>query len=376
MGFEITFLGASGGPVEGTTCSLLLKADDISYAEIINNNSLDDLVCIDAGSGLFALTQLIDNPLRNGHNRLLKCYEDALPLQDYCEAQISFPFTGLCEKNSSPFTISMQIFNCLRNYLITHPHMDHIASLVINSAAFSSKSPRNVYGSQYTVRSLKKHIFNGIIWPDLTKDDMIRLHERSFWESFSINNGRYNIEMLDLSHGELCSNDDPIVLDDTLDNCVHSMKTYVSSAFLLTDTRQRESVLVFGDFESDINSGLTKNNRIWNHIASRIVSGNPKLKAIVLECSNCITIAELYGHLMPSHLIFELKELNKICHRLNPDLQYPLSTIHIIINHVKETPNSPHDPRRKILHELNELNRKEDLGVKFSIALSGETFLI
>lgn len=53
---------------------------------------------------------------------------------------------------------------------VTHAHLDHIASipLMIDSVGESRHFPLTVYGSPETLRILRAHIFNWLIWPDFT----------------------------------------------------------------------------------------------------------------------------------------------------------------------------------------------------------------
>lgn len=53
---------------------------------------------------------------------------------------------------------------------ITHAHLDHIASipLLIDSVGESRGVPVTVYGSAETIRILRSHIFNWLIWPDFS----------------------------------------------------------------------------------------------------------------------------------------------------------------------------------------------------------------
>jgi elongation factor 1-gamma len=61
---------------------------------------------------------------------------------------------------------------CISTYLITHPHLDHISGFVINTAAFQNTSrPKRLAALPFTVNAIKNHIFNNIIWPNLTDED-------------------------------------------------------------------------------------------------------------------------------------------------------------------------------------------------------------
>lgn len=60
----------------------------------------------------------------------------------------------------------------ISTYLITHPHLDHVSGFVINTAAFHNTSrPKRLAALPFTVNAIKNHIFNNIIWPNLTDED-------------------------------------------------------------------------------------------------------------------------------------------------------------------------------------------------------------
>jgi cAMP phosphodiesterase len=57
-------------------------------------------------------------------------------------------------------------------YLITHPHLDHVSGFVINTAAFHNTSrPKRLAALPFTIDAIKRHIFNNVIWPNLTDED-------------------------------------------------------------------------------------------------------------------------------------------------------------------------------------------------------------
>jgi 3',5'-cyclic-nucleotide phosphodiesterase len=53
---------------------------------------------------------------------------------------------------------------------VTHAHLDHIASipLLVDSVGEMRRMPITVYGTAETIRILRSHIFNWLIWPDFT----------------------------------------------------------------------------------------------------------------------------------------------------------------------------------------------------------------
>lgn len=502
MSFEITFLGSSGGPVEGTTCSIMIKPRKVSYQDILTKKLYHQLITIDAGSGLAQLTETIYNEIHTQQptSKHLLWYQDSLPVNEYIKSTITMPFKDF-GTHINPFKLAQQIICKMSSYLITHPHLDHIASLVINSAGFSRLNPKNIYGSECTIDALERYIFNGIIWPNMPRFGVVNLFRKEYREKwivgenvdekkknmdvltkrnidlFLTENERkksksegakssipkdlpsledaplsttskdqptskdatdseteqpvFSVEMFELSHGELirtrksksktsevlkCDTGQDSSYDEVIECCAsnqyecltpstgslnkndeyniingHTHEHYLSSAFLVTQNLDNSSLLIFGDFESDAISTLDDNLRIWKHIAPLITSPDNPLKGIILECSNSndTSLSELYGHLIPFHLIRELKVLEKLCLAVNPTISQPLKDFPIIINHVKESvigggalssefhmiEDEFHlqDPRKHVMEQLDELNKKENLGIKFSMALSGVT---
>jgi cAMP phosphodiesterase len=60
----------------------------------------------------------------------------------------------------------------ISTYLITHPHIDHVSGFVINTAAFHNTSrPKRLAALPFTVDAIKTHIFNNVIWPNLTDEE-------------------------------------------------------------------------------------------------------------------------------------------------------------------------------------------------------------
>lgn len=394
MSFDVTFLGASGGPVEGSNCAVLIKPRLITYQDIIGAGLLDQVVCVDAGSGLFLLSEAIyaDCASRScagcscsdSGSRLLRLYNNSQPLLHYIKAPISHPFAGLLPQ-FLPFKHANDVLSQVRSYLVTHPHLDHINALAINSAGFTKDHPRVVYGSDQTVEALHKHIFNGVIWPRMDNFGILLLEERSYWHEFDINGGAYSVTMFDLSHGKLIKDDNNGMIP-VLANCERLQKAllraldidhYLSSAFLITYKASGASLLVFGDFECDAVSKLTKNKRIWASIAPLV---GHSLSGIVMECLSCNVVGdnELYGHLMPLHLIRELLVLKEEClavQKRGLSIQQPLAGLNVVVTHVKEC-SEGHDPRKTILDQLEQLNVEHGLGVVFSIAFSGVSVVV
>lgn len=83
------------------------------------------------------------------------------------------PFAGLPFPHSSARANALHIVReHISTYLITHPHLDHVSGFVINTAAFHNTSrPKRLAALPFTVDAIKAHIFNNVIWPNLTDEE-------------------------------------------------------------------------------------------------------------------------------------------------------------------------------------------------------------
>lgn len=77
--------------------------------------------------------------------------------------------------------------------LITHSHLDHVASLplMIDAIASSLAKPVQVHALAGTIAALKTHIFNNVIWPDFSRipspeKPFISFHELHVGETLQI----------------------------------------------------------------------------------------------------------------------------------------------------------------------------------------------
>ncbi|KAK4556727.1 3',5'-cyclic-nucleotide phosphodiesterase pde1 [Recurvomyces mirabilis] len=85
----------------------------------------------------------------------------------------SGPFAGLKLPNASARANALHILRSyISAYLITHPHLDHFSGFAVNTAGFHATSkPKTLAALPSTVDAIKHHIFNDIIWPNLTDED-------------------------------------------------------------------------------------------------------------------------------------------------------------------------------------------------------------
>lgn len=121
-------------------------------------------MAVDAGVHLGAITKILEETQPPD---LGKTHDLALPyvLQ-------TGPFAGLKVHSSSAKTNAARIQgDLIDTYLITHPHLDHISGFVINTAGLAGPRRKKLAGLPGTIQALKTHIFNNIIWPNLSDED-------------------------------------------------------------------------------------------------------------------------------------------------------------------------------------------------------------
>ena len=68
--------------------------------------------------------------------------------------------------------LELSDLDSIRHVFLTHAHLDHIAGLpMLADRIFDEhfEEPLTVYAREETLRAVRDHLFNGIIWPDFTK---------------------------------------------------------------------------------------------------------------------------------------------------------------------------------------------------------------
>ena len=278
----------------------------------------------------------------------------------------SGPFAGLEIKSPSAVANAAQISqNIIDTYLITHPHLDHISAFVVNTAGLNR--PKRLAGLPSTIHAFKTHIFNNVIWPNLSDENngaglvsYMRLVEggspaMGFGEQkgyMEVSDG-LAVKIWSVSHGHCIekhshrgsssgqggrygSHDhasaSPMVRSHSHSHAPtvgsapiltpsrfppnlsapgdrESICVYDSSAYFIRDMESGTEVLIFGDVEPDSISLSPRNHAIWEEAAHKIASG--MLRGVFIECSydNSQSVDRLFGHLTPKYVIEELRVL-------------------------------------------------------------------
>jgi hypothetical protein len=83
------------------------------------------------------------------------------------------PFVGLDLPNITAQANAAYIFReIIGAVFITHPHLDHLAGLAINTPLVEAgNGPKTVAALPSVISAIKNHMFNDIIWPNLSDED-------------------------------------------------------------------------------------------------------------------------------------------------------------------------------------------------------------
>lgn len=168
----------------------------------------------------------------------------------------------------------------VQSILISHAHMDHVASLPIFIDNVYQPGPQcpTIYASQHVIDNLMAHFFNDIVWPD-----MVRLSaEESPFVRFAI-----------LEDGK------PIQIDGLLVTPIALNHVIPTFGFIIDD----------GEAAVAIISDTAQTEAIWE-----CVRNNPRVKAVFLEAAfpnSMGWLAEKAKHLTPSLFLEEYSKAGR-----------------------------------------------------------------
>ena len=276
--FKVIPLGVKGGSDESNLSA---------YALAVNGTNA--YVCLDAGTLHYGIKQAIIAKLLNG-------------------------------------TVSEVLQNDLKGYLISHPHLDHVAGLILNSP---DDSPKAIYGLPFCLEVIQEKYFSWKSWvnfgnqgekPFLNKYHYITLSTEG---EVPLEHTSMYVKAFPLSHSS----------------------PQQSTAFLI---RQAESYLLYlGDTGADAVEQSDRLLRLWKAISPLVASGTLKALFIEVSFANDQPDQLLFGHLTPRLLMNEMRTLNQISGGLRE--------LPIVITHMKPA-GKREETIKQELEELNDLH--------------------
>jgi cAMP phosphodiesterase len=216
--------------------------------------------------------------------RVLGCHGSQLP---------GFGFTGflidgvtLLDAGAVTSVLTPEEQSRIDHVLISHAHLDHVrelASLADNICCLGQNHSLKVISTSCVIETLKRHIFNGAIWPDFSilpsaKNPVLKFESIRTGEKITV--GHLHVTAVPVHHSV-----------ETVAYVIESIKE-----------SSKKAVVFVGD------TGPT--DEIW-----RIAGQVKNLRAIFVETSlpqGMALMAERTGHLTPIGLARELKKLGPV----------------------------------------------------------------
>ncbi|MEO6313691.1 MAG: 3',5'-cyclic-nucleotide phosphodiesterase [Chitinophagaceae bacterium] len=243
LSFKVVPLGVKGGSDESNLSAYMLAAA-----------GSNDYVCMDAGTVHYGIQKAISAGIFRG------------PVQTVLK-------------------------NNIKGYLISHPHLDHVAGLIINSPDDTTK---NIYALPFCTDVLKEKYFSWKSWANFADDG----------EKPLLN--KYHYRVLAPGHEIPVAN---TTLAVTAYELSHS-NPFKSTAFLV---RSGDAYLLYlGDTGADSSEHANNLLLLWQRIAPLLKE--KKLKALFIEVSfdNAQPENLLFGHLTPALLMREMNILSSL----------------------------------------------------------------
>lgn len=261
--------------------------------------------------------------------------------KDYIALDAGTLYTGIqvaIAQGSLSAPVSRVLREDIKAYFISHPHLDHVAGLIINSPDDSNKT---IYGLPSCLSVLQDKYFTWESWANFGDEGEKPLLRKYHYapmtpeQEIAVAGTTLSVTAFPLSHGN----------------------PYESTAFLV---RCGDAYLLYlGDTGPDPVEHSDKLHRLWQAVAPLIKTG--RLKAIFIEVSFPSEQPDkgLFGHLTPHWLTKELQDLEQTTGAGT------LKGFPIVITHIKPSGN-----QEAVIRD--ELNAANPLNVKLIFPEQGK----
>lgn len=122
------------------------------------------MIAVDAGAHLASIIHILE--------REMPPTSEQIPPKGYSQLLEKGPFAGINFPCISAKANALYIFrDILHAFLITHPHLDHLSAMAINTPALEyGREAKAIVALPSTIEAIKNHIFNDWLWPNLSDE--------------------------------------------------------------------------------------------------------------------------------------------------------------------------------------------------------------
>ena len=234
----------------------------------------------------------------------------------------------------------------IKGYFISHPHLDHVAGLIINSPDDSAK---NIYGLSACLTVIQDKYFSWKSWANFgdegEKPQLKKYHYVTMEPGHEIpaDNTPLFVQAFPLSHGKPHESSAFLVRSGNPASSNPDSGNPASRSNLSSAAPGSRYLLYLGDTGADSIEGTDRLHTLWTAAAPLINSG--ALRAIFIEVSfpNEQPAKSLFGHLTPALLLQEMTALARLAGPAALD-HFP-----VVITHRKPVGNQEETIRRQLL---------------------------
>ena len=227
----------------------------------------------------------------------------------------------------------------IKGYFISHPHLDHVAGLIINSPDDSAK---NIYGLSSCLGTIQEKYFSWKSWANFgdegEKPQLRKYHYVTMEPGREIpaENTPLFVQAFPLSHGKPFESTAFLVRSGSIDGAGPGKNAAAGPA------GNPPCLLYLGDTGADSVEGSDRMHALFTAVTPAIKTG--ALKAIFIEVSfpNEQPVRSLFGHLTPSLLQQEMQVLAGLAG------EDALRNLSIVITHRKPVGNQEEAIRRQL----------------------------
>lgn len=123
------------------------------------------VIAVDGGAHLASIVRILQQHMPHASEKI--------PDLGYSKMLEEGPFAGVNFPHISARHNALHVFReLLHSFLITHPHLDHLAAMAINTPALEyGREAKAIIALPAAIDAIKSHIFNDSIWPNLSDEE-------------------------------------------------------------------------------------------------------------------------------------------------------------------------------------------------------------
>jgi HD-GYP domain-containing protein (c-di-GMP phosphodiesterase class II)/ribonuclease BN (tRNA processing enzyme) len=204
----------------------------------------------------------------------------------------------------------------LKNIWLTHSHLDHLSDIpyVIDNYYADIKQSINIYALPQTIKAIKKHFLNDLIWPDFSKIPLVNS------KGMCINYVEIELDKVyQLSSSESIQ---AFKTDHTVPSCGYIYKKNDHSILISSDTYHIDNIIEILNNDKEIKSlviecsfpsKMEKLAKDSKHLTPKLLEENlKKLKRDDLDI--------YINHIKPSYIDQTAKEIEQYCAKWKPEI--------------------------------------------------------